>query len=46
MSMEQVTDRLRAAGLRVTAPRVSVLGVLDASECPPTFGTPTTMLPG
>ena len=30
--MEQVTDRLRAAGLRVTAPRVSVLGVLDASE--------------
>ena len=30
--MEQVTERLRAAGLRVTAPRVSVLGVLDASE--------------
>ena len=30
--MEQVTDRLRAAGLRITAPRVSVLGVLDASE--------------
>ena len=30
--MEQVTDRLRAAGLRVTAPRVSVLGVLDASH--------------
>jgi Fe2+ or Zn2+ uptake regulation protein len=30
--MEQVTDRLRAAGLRVTAPRVSVLGVLDASQ--------------
>ena len=30
--MEQVTDRLRAAGLRVTAPRVSVLGVLDDSE--------------
>ena len=32
MSMEQVTDRLRTAGLRVTAPRVSVLGVLDASQ--------------
>ena len=30
--MEQVTDRLRAAGLRVTAPRVSVLEVLAASE--------------
>jgi Fur family transcriptional regulator, stress-responsive regulator len=30
--MDQVTDRLRAAGLRITAPRVSVLGVLDASE--------------
>ena len=30
--MEQVTERLRAAGLRVTAPRVSVLGVLDSSE--------------
>ena len=31
MSMEQVTERLRAAGLRITAPRVSVLGVLDSS---------------
>src|SRR5215210_9334719 len=30
--MEQVTERLRAAGLRITAPRVSVLGVLDASH--------------
>jgi Fur family transcriptional regulator, stress-responsive regulator len=30
--MEQITDRLRAAGLRITAPRVSVLGVLDAAE--------------
>ena len=30
--MEQVTERLRAAGLRITAPRVSVLGVLDASQ--------------
>ena len=29
--MEQLTDRLRAAGLRVTASRVSVLGVLDES---------------
>ena len=35
VSMEQVTERLRAAGLRVTAPRVSVLGVLDASQRPP-----------
>ncbi|MDQ1712526.1 MAG: Ferric uptake regulator family, partial [Frankiaceae bacterium] len=32
MSIEQASDRLRAAGLRVTAPRVSVLGVLEASE--------------
>jgi Fur family transcriptional regulator, stress-responsive regulator len=30
--MEQITDRLRAAGLRITAPRVSVLGLLDAAE--------------
>ena len=32
MSLEEVTERLRAAGLRITAPRVSVLGVLDSSE--------------
>jgi Fe2+ or Zn2+ uptake regulation protein len=31
MSIEEFTQRLRDAGLRVTAPRVSVLGVLDAS---------------
>ena len=29
MSVEQITSRLRDAGLRVTATRVSVLGVLD-----------------
>jgi Fur family ferric uptake transcriptional regulator len=28
----EITERLRGAGLRVTAPRVSVLGVLDASH--------------
>jgi Fur family transcriptional regulator, stress-responsive regulator len=27
-----ITERLREAGLRVTAPRMSVLGVLDASD--------------
>jgi Fur family ferric uptake transcriptional regulator len=32
VSIERVSERLRAAGLRVTAPRVSVLGVLEASE--------------
>ena len=32
MSIDQVTQRLRTAGLRVTAPRVAVLGVLDAAE--------------
>ena len=31
MSIEQITSRLRDAGLRVTATRVSVLGVLDES---------------
>ena len=31
MSIDSVTQRLRDAGLRVTATRVSVLGVLDAS---------------
>jgi Fur family transcriptional regulator, stress-responsive regulator len=30
--MEQLADRLRGAGLRVTAPRVSVLRVLDESH--------------
>jgi len=29
--MEQVSNRLRAAGMRVTAPRVAVLSVLDAA---------------
>ena len=32
MPIEEVTRRLRDAGLRVTATRVSVLGVLDASS--------------
>ena len=32
MPIEEVTQRLRDAGLRVTATRVSVLGVLDASS--------------
>ena len=31
MAIEGITERLRDAGLRVTATRVSVLGVLDAS---------------
>ena len=31
MSIDHVTQRLRTAGLRVTAPRVAVLGVLDAA---------------
>ena len=32
MPTEPLTDRLRVAGLRVTATRVAVLSVLDASE--------------
>jgi Fe2+ or Zn2+ uptake regulation protein len=32
MAIDQITERLRDAGLRVTATRVSVLGVLDASD--------------
>ena len=32
MSIEPLTDRLRGAGLRVTATRVAVLGVLDESR--------------
>jgi Fur family transcriptional regulator, stress-responsive regulator len=32
MPTPDVTERLREAGLRVTAPRVSVLSVLEASE--------------
>ena len=32
MSVEQITSRLRDAGLRVTATRVAVLGVLDDSD--------------
>jgi Fe2+ or Zn2+ uptake regulation protein len=31
VAIEQITERLRDAGLRVTATRVSVLGVLDGS---------------
>jgi Fe2+ or Zn2+ uptake regulation protein len=31
MPIEEITERLRDAGLRVTAPRVSVLAVLDES---------------
>ncbi len=31
MPIQQLSERLRGAGLRVTAPRVSVLSVLDAS---------------
>jgi Fe2+ or Zn2+ uptake regulation protein len=32
VAIDQITERLREAGLRVTATRVSVLGVLDASS--------------
>jgi Fur family ferric uptake transcriptional regulator len=32
MAIDQITERLRDAGLRVTATRVSVLAVLDASD--------------
>ena len=32
MAIDQITERLRDAGLRVTATRVSVLGVLEASD--------------
>jgi Fe2+ or Zn2+ uptake regulation protein len=32
VSIDLVTQRLRTAGLRVTAPRTAVLGVLDAAD--------------
>jgi Fe2+ or Zn2+ uptake regulation protein len=38
MTLDSRVDRLRAAGLRATAPRVAVLDVLDAASDHPTVG--------
>jgi len=47
-AVEIVADRLRRGGrlLYVGAGTSGRLGVLDAAECPPTFGTPPRMVQG
>jgi len=47
-SIEVIADRFRAGGRLVYlgAGTSGRLGVLDASECPPTFGTPPEMVVG
>lgn len=47
-AIEAVTQRLRAGGrlLYVGSGTSGRLGVLDASECPPTFGTPPELVRG
>lgn len=47
-AMEGIADRLRAGGrlIYVGAGTSGRLGVLDASECPPTFSTPPEMVVG
>ncbi len=46
--VDQVVDRLRKGGrlLYVGAGTSGRLGVLDAAECPPTYGTPPQMVQG
>lgn len=45
-AIEAVTERMRAGGrlLYVGAGTAGRMGVLDASECPPTFGTPPELV--
>ena len=47
-AVEQIAERLRRGGrlVYVGAGTSGRLGVLDASECPPTFGTPPEMVVG
>ena len=47
-AIEAVTERMRAGGrlLYVGAGTAGRMGVLDASECPPTFGTPPDLVRG
>ena len=47
-AIEAVTERLRSGGrlLYVGAGTPGRLGVLDAAECPPTFGTPPELVRG
>jgi N-acetylmuramic acid 6-phosphate etherase len=47
-AIEAVTERMRAGGrlLYVGAGTAGRMGVLDASECPPTFGTPPELVRG
>lgn len=47
-SVDTISDRLRAGGrlFYIGAGTSGRLGVLDASECPPTFNTPTELVQG
>ena len=47
-AIEAITDRLARGGrlLYVGAGTAGRMGVLDASECPPTFGTPPELVQG
>src|SRR5436189_5915327 len=47
-AIEVIADRLRAGGrlVYIGAGTSGRLGVLDASECPPTFSTPPEMVVG
>lgn len=47
-AIERIADRLRAGGrlFYIGAGTSGRLGVLDASECPPTFGIPEEMVQG
>ena len=47
-AIEVIADRLRAGGrlIYIGAGTSGRLGVLDASECPPTFSTPPEMVVG
>ena len=47
-AIEIITDRIRLGGrlIYIGAGTSGRLGVLDASECPPTFNTPPQMVLG
>lgn len=48
LAVEKISERLRAGGrlFYLGAGTSGRLGVLDASECPPTFGVPETLVVG
>src|SRR5664280_756226 len=47
-AVDRIVDALRAGGrlIYLGAGTSGRLGILDASECPPTYGTPPTMVQG